>query len=130
MHKIVLLVTLLVSPFAFSQNSGAITGNVVDNEMLGEPLLFAHVQLKGDDKTTETNFNGNFIFENLATGAYTLVFSYAGYEDVEMPVVVETAAVTRINLGMSAKQFDLESVLQAEVTETVFESSRKDLPKK
>ncbi|MGB5553139.1 MAG: carboxypeptidase-like regulatory domain-containing protein, partial [Flavobacteriaceae bacterium] len=72
---------------------------------------FANVQLKNVDKKTETNFHGNFEFNNLKVGNYTLVVSYAGYENIEMPVVVVADNVTQVNLGMSAKQIDFDVVL-------------------
>lgn len=100
----------LVTALGFSQNQGIIKGNVLDNEMYNEPLLFANVQLKGTDKKTETNFHGNFEFADVEKGEYTLIFSYAGYENIEMPVLVDVDKVTHVNLGMRAKTFDLTEV--------------------
>ena len=110
MKKYVLIVVLLVSALGFSQNQGAIKGTVLDTGMMNEPLLFANVQLKGADKKTETNFHGNFDFADLESGAYILVVSYAGYESIEIPVLIEADKITQVNLGMSAKTFDLSEV--------------------
>ena len=95
----------------FSQTQGTIKGNVLDNEMQNEPLLFANVQLKGADKKTETNFHGNFEFNNIETGKYTLVVSYAGYETTEIPVEVLANNVTRVKQGLKAKTIDLTTIL-------------------
>ncbi len=111
MLKFIVFSTLIFTAFGFSQTQGSIKGNVLDNELQQEPLLFANVTLKDADCNTETNFHGNFEFKDLQPGQYTLTVSYAGYENIEMPVVVETDKVTQINCSMSAKQLDFDTVL-------------------
>ena len=111
MKKLFLIGAFLVMGIGFSQTQGTIKGNVLDNEMQNEPLLFANVQLKGADKKTETNFHGNFEFNNIETGKYTLVVSYAGYETTEIPVEVLANNVTRVKQGLKAKTIDLTTIL-------------------
>lgn len=111
MNKFFLFALLLISAIGFSQNQGSIRGNVLDNEMMNEPMLFANVQLKNIDKETETNLHGKFEFNNLQPGAYTVVVSYAGYENAEIPVAVEADKIAQINLGLSAKEIDFDTVL-------------------
>ncbi len=110
MKKAFLLGAFLLSAIGFSQNQGAIKGTVLDKQMHNEPLLFAHVQLKDTDKKTETNFHGNFEFANLEKGTYTLLITYAGYESVEMPILLEEGETTQVQLGLAAKTFDLGDV--------------------
>ncbi len=132
MKKFFLIGAFLVTVLGFSQTRGAIKGNVLDKEMRNEPLLFANVQLKNADKKTETNFHGNFEFTELETGEYTLVVSYAGYENIELPVKVEGDNVTQVYLGMSAKQIDFDAILVSETTskETNNSSTLERLPRK
>lgn len=111
MRKFFVYAAFMVSAIGFSQTQGSIKGNVLDNELQQEPLLFANVTLKDADRNTETNFHGNFEFNGLQPGQYTLTVSYAGYENIELPVVVETDKVTQINCRMSAKQLDFDTVL-------------------
>ena len=59
----------------------AITGNVVDQT--GEPVIGATVMEKGTSNGTVTDFDGNFTLK-VAAGN-TLVFSYVGLLNVEMP---------------------------------------------
>ena len=59
----------------------AITGNVVDQT--GEPVIGATVMEKGTSNGTVTDFDGNFTLK-VAVGN-TLVFSYVGLLNVEMP---------------------------------------------
>lgn len=104
------LFLLMITAFGFAQNQGGLRGTVLDQEMQNEPLLFAHVQLKGVDAKTETNFHGNFKFDALNSGDYTLVVTYAGYETIEMPITVKSDEITQVNFEMAAKQISLEGV--------------------
>ncbi|WP_273568928.1 carboxypeptidase-like regulatory domain-containing protein [Maribacter halichondriae] len=110
MKKFFLIGTFLVTALGFSQNQGSIKGNILDKEMHNEPLLFANVQLKGSDKKTETNFHGNFEFNDLEAGKHTLLVTYVGYESIEMPILVEEGKTTQVQLGLVAKTFDLGDV--------------------
>ncbi|MFS4446403.1 carboxypeptidase-like regulatory domain-containing protein [Maribacter sp. 2307UL18-2] len=101
---------LMMTTIGFAQNQGGLRGTILDQEMHNEPLLFAHVQLKGVDAKTETNFHGNFEFGALESGEYTLVVTYAGYETIEMPIAVKADEITQVSLGMGAKQISLEGV--------------------
>ncbi len=132
MKSYIVLALLLVSAFGFSQNQGALKGNVLDQEMQNEPLLFAHVQLKGGDLITETNFHGNFEFDNLESGEYTLFITYAGYENIEMPITVRPDEITQVNLGMAAKQISLEGIVGLELSSKQKESTlfSEQLPRK
>ncbi len=132
MKKFCLIGALLVTFIGFSQNQGSIRGSVLDKELQNEPLLFANVQLKNTKKKTETNFHGNFEFTGLESGEYTLVISYAGYENIELPVKVESDNVTQVNLGMYAKQIDFDAILGSETAlkETNNSSTLDRLPRK
>ena len=111
MRKFFVCAAFMVSALGFSQNQGSIKGNVLDNELQQEPLLFAYVTLKDAGRNTETNFHGNFEFNDLQPGQYTLTISYAGYENIELPVVVAADKVTQINCSLSAKQLDFYTLL-------------------
>lgn len=132
MKKFFSIVAFLVSVLGFSQGQGTIKGKVLDKEMRNEPVLFANVQLKNAEKKTETNFHGNFEFTELETGEYILAVSYAGYENIELPVKVEGDNVTQVNLGMSAKQIDFNVISGSETTskETKDASTLERLPSK
>lgn len=89
--------------------SGSIAGKLSDREMSGEPLPFANVLIKGSTKGTTSDYDGLYILDKLQPGTYTLVFSFVGYETLEVPnVVVEAGKVTEVNtdLGSSAAALD------------------------
>lgn len=100
MKAVVFFCSIFFSLMTFAQN-GSIKGTVTDSGMNEEPILFANVQLKGAERAAETNFHGNFEFEHLKSGTYTLVISYLGYETIEVPVIVAENEITRINSSLS-----------------------------
>ena len=104
--SIILLVTSL---HAQEATTGAIGGKLSDKEMNGEPLPFANVLLKDSAKGTTSDYDGIYLLDKLQPGTYTVVFSFVGYETLEVPnVVVEAGKVTEINteLGSSAAALD------------------------
>ena len=83
-------VTLLLSTLAYAQQE--ITGTVTD--ALG-PVIGATVLEKGTSNGTVTDFDGNFKLKVQA--GKTLVFSYIGYDAVEMPAKDGMAVVMKEN---------------------------------
>ncbi|MDP5044068.1 MAG: TonB-dependent receptor, partial [Leeuwenhoekiella sp.] len=106
---------------AFAQGSGSIVGVLSDKEVNNEPLPFATVQIKGTTKGTTTDFDGLYEIANVEAGSYTVVFSFVGYETVEIPnVIVEAGKVTTINTGLGATAAALDEVV---ITTTVSRES-------
>ena len=115
------IIVVLSSITVFSQQNGSIVGKLTDREVNNEPLAFANVLIKGTSKGTTSDFDGLYELSNIEPGTYTLVFSYLGYETVEIPnVIVEADKVTTVNVPMSASQ----GVMLDEVVITT--SARKD----
>ena len=101
---------LLFSALTFAQ-TGTIEGTLTDKDANGEPLPFANVILKGTTKGTTTDFDGNYIIENVEPGVYTVEFSFVGYETVEIPnVTVEADKFTRIDAALGASAAALDEV--------------------
>ncbi len=71
------------------QQGKTISGTVIDNS--GLPVIGANVILKGAAGIgTITDVDGNFTLDNIPTGS-TLVISYIGYLDQEVPVTTQSA---------------------------------------
>jgi len=68
---------LLATPFN-------ITGNVTDTT--GTPLIGASVTLKDTKYSAVTDEEGNFAFNSVPQGKYTLIISYVGYKTIEYPI--------------------------------------------
>lgn len=60
-----------------------ISGTVSDDE--GSPLIGVNVQIKGTNQGTSTDFDGKFTINDINENAI-LVFSYIGYQTVEIPL--------------------------------------------
>lgn len=58
-----------------------IKGEVLDNNSK-EPIPFATVSIKGSEKYTQTDINGNFVIEGICTDSCTLIISCLGYSSV------------------------------------------------
>lgn len=112
MKKLFAQILFFFSAFAFAQETGTIAGALSDKEMNNEPLPFANVTVKNTSKGTTSDFDGLYKIENIPTGTYTIVFSFIGYETVEIPnVKVEADKVTEINTGLGASAAALDEVM-------------------
>ncbi|ASZ09889.1 hypothetical protein CK934_02285 [Chitinophaga sp. MD30] len=69
-----------------------ISGQVTDEG--GHPIPGVTVYVKELKKGTQTNADGNFMLTDIASGSYTLTFSFIGYDAQERPVTVGAAPVT------------------------------------
>lgn len=104
MKKIIYALLLFVTTVAFSQSKGSISGTVYDKEFNNEPLPFANVFIKGSSIGVTTEFEGTYSLK-ADPGTYTLVFSFIGYETIEIEnVVVKEGEDVVINKTMNASQ--------------------------
>ncbi|RNC92874.1 MAG: TonB-dependent receptor [Allomuricauda sp.] len=105
MKNILAVLVFFSSIVALSQENGSIVGKLTDRELNDEPLPFANVLIKGTTTGTTSDFDGLYEIPDLAPGIYTVVYSYLGYETVEIPnVEVVSNKVTTVNVPMSASQ--------------------------
>ena len=88
------LILFLFGTSVFGQATGSIVGKLIDKEMNDEPLPFANVLIKGTTKGTTSDFDGLYELDGLEPGTYTVVYSFLGYETVELTVTVEAVKVT------------------------------------
>lgn len=71
-----------VDNVSVAMQSGIVKGRVVDAN--GDPVIGATVKVKGSKNGTITDFDGNFVLNDVTQG--TLVISYIGYKTQEVPV--------------------------------------------
>lgn len=72
------LIMLLMFTDSFSQESGTISGKIVDMET-GEELIGANVLLEGTTIGAAGDIEGNYLIRNISPGTYTLIASMIGY---------------------------------------------------
>jgi TonB-dependent receptor len=102
MKHLIYAILLLIGPAIFAQENGSIVGKLIDKEMNDEPMAFANVLIKGTTKGTTSDFDGLYEIDGLEPGTYTVVYSFLGYETVELSVNVEAGKVTEVIVPMSA----------------------------
>lgn len=99
------LILLSIPGSIYAQNKGKITGSVKDAQT-HSVISFATVALtdqntKAKVKSTQTDINGNFVLDDLQTGAFLLRISFVGYD----PVIKE-----KINLSLENNALSLADV--------------------
>ena len=88
MNKFLVLIAFLLTSIVNAQETtGSIAGKLTDREMNGEPLPFANVTIKGTSKGTTSDYDGLYVLDKIEPGTYTVVFSFVGYETLEIPNV-------------------------------------------
>ncbi|WP_442846480.1 SusC/RagA family TonB-linked outer membrane protein [Leeuwenhoekiella sp. H156] len=91
LHGLLILFLVLAVQISFAQTK-TITGTVTDDS--GLPLPGVNILLKGTNKGTQTDFDGNFNIE--AAQGDILTFSYVGFENTD--VIVSSANTLNVKL--------------------------------
>lgn len=98
--RILIFFFTLISVMAWAQK-GTINGTLRDKEMNDEPLPFANVIIKGTTTGTTTDENGKYSL-SVPAGSHVIVFSFLGYENLEVPVTIKANETIVINRSLSA----------------------------
>ena len=85
MRKILVCLLAVLSLPLMAQYDAHLTGHVLD-ETTGEHLPYVNVQLKGTNIGTVTDETGHYLLKDLPVGRQIIVFSYVGYETLELPI--------------------------------------------
>ncbi|MFQ5570754.1 MAG: TonB-dependent receptor domain-containing protein [Rhodothermales bacterium] len=109
------MMLLVCGPALSVHAQGKIAGRVIDATN-GEPLIGANILIDGTQQGTVTDINGNYVILNVRPGAYTLVFSYIGYQTQRLTDVrVTTGQTTRSDVRLREQIIEgQEIVVQAE----------------
>ncbi|WP_017256814.1 TonB-dependent receptor [Pedobacter arcticus] len=104
-----------------AQNFSKISGQVKDQQ---GSMVQVSVQLKELAKSTQTDKDGKFVFENLKAGNYTLIVSYIGYQTLQKKVSVQTGEVLNLTLMLeeSSTQMQMVTVIGKTKTQELRES--------
>lgn len=102
-HFLSLLILVSVSLTAYAQN--VVKGTVVD--VTGEPIIGAAVMVAGTTTGTVTDFDGNFVIENVANKSGQLKVTYVGYE----PAQVSYTAGTPVKVTLQEDNKNLDEVV-------------------
>lgn len=111
MRKITMLINgmLLLLSFASFAQKGGVEGRVLDGDF---PLPGATVSIKGIQKSTTTDYDGNFTITNLPASNYEITVTYIGYETYNGQVTVEADKINKIAaISLVPKTSELDEVV-------------------
>ena len=111
MKSLFISLIVLISFNLCAQETGAVSGLLTDKEFNNEPLAFANILIKDTSKGTTSDFNGNYLLENLEPGKYIIVYSFVGYKTIEVETIVEAGKTNTINVILEANSASLDEVL-------------------
>ena len=127
LSPIKLLVLILFTIFNVNGQTGKIAGTIMDGEF-NEPMAFAYVLIKNTTKGTTSDFDGKYTID-VEAGNYTLVFSYIGYQTIEISdVVVKSNDEVIVDVTLNTNS--LETVVITTTVRKNTESAILDLQKK
>ncbi len=111
MKTIIKVLFFFLTSLSIAQ-TGSIVGKLTDTDYNNEPLPFANIFLKGTTKGVTSDIDGLYSLEGIEPGTYTVVYSFVGYETVEIPdVKVIADKVTNIDVPMGASAAALDEVV-------------------
>lgn len=102
--------------------TGSIKGKVTD-EKTGEALVGANIVIKGTTIGVTTDMRGEYRFDNLKTGEYTVVFRYVGYGAKSEKVEIQANRTVELNVSLGQSAYNLDEVT---VTGTLAERSYRE----
>lgn len=112
MKNFLALILFFFSVVTFAQGTGSIVGKLTDKDFNDEPLAFANVVIKDTSTGTTSDFDGLYALENVEAGSYTIVFSFVGYETIEISDVhVEANKATTVDVPLGASAATLDEVV-------------------
>ncbi len=105
MKKIIFLslISLLFISSVQAQQLQKVTGKVTDIKT-GDELIGVNVKIKGTSTVTITDLSGNFSIEVKNPATDILVFSYVGYEELEIPI--KSKATINVQMSDESKQLN------------------------
>jgi hypothetical protein len=81
-HKLTSFLLTTFLALQLTAQSGKIVGTITDGDY-NEPMAFANVLVKNTTTGTTSDFDGKYQLE-VSEGIYTLIFSYIGYQSIEI----------------------------------------------
>ncbi|CAN5389507.1 TonB-dependent receptor [soil metagenome] len=118
----IILLVLLNSHFAFSQDITKISGKVVDEN--NKPLTGANLVIKGTIDGATTDEKGAFDFETDKKGSQSLIITAIDYTENKMDIVLEPGKDLILNIKMKKAEVKTEEILVTASSFTSGENSK------
>ena len=116
--KIIYMLLLMSIPFirtSSAQTRGGLKGTVSDAQ--GQPVRGATIRLEPDRLMMQTNNRGEFVFQGIYAGEYTIHVSNVGFKNYTAGVVTTGDRINTLNIQLEVGQSDLNEVAIAEKRE-------------
>ncbi len=97
------------SQLSFSQDSGALTGRVVDEDNFALPG--ANIVLPELNMGAATDRNGEFKIADVPSGEHLVRVLFIGFEDFQKTIVVSPGATSRMDVQLTSGIVELDQVL-------------------
>ena len=110
MKKIVMIFILLIlSSNLFAQDKGRLAGKVTDKSNNDVPLPGVNLLIDGTYYGAATDFDGNYIIENISSGTYNISVSFIGYKAMKFTeIVVKANSTTNLNVELEETSLTIE----------------------
>ncbi|EKB50090.1 TonB-dependent receptor [Cecembia lonarensis] len=89
--------------------TGTISGTVTDGET-GEPLPFCNVFISNTTVATTTDFDGNYLLENVPEGEFEVGFSFIGYQAQQKAASIRPGSKLTFSISLMPLVQDLTDV--------------------
>ena len=116
------LIILLLPKVYASDGVSSLSGKVLGSEDKS-PLIGCLVKIYGLEKQTVTNENGDYSFNEVPCGDYTVEASYLGYIPQKLNIKIDKTEGRIINFELKPDAFMLEQVV---VTSSKTETKRRE----
>ena len=110
-NKFLLLLLLVLNSFLVNAQVGKISGRVISDK--NEGLISSLVTVSSLDftKPTQTDYNGDFVLNNLKPGKYKVTAKYVGFENTVLEnIEVKAGQTTNLNIVLFEKQKVLKDI--------------------
>jgi iron complex outermembrane recepter protein len=101
---------LAAQPYADAAQGGSLWGTVVDAQT-GNPLPATRVRVLELGRGELSHANGEFHFDRIAPGTYTVAAQRVGYAPVQMPVQVRAGDTVRVTLRLPPSAIEVAGVV-------------------
>ncbi|MEQ8926594.1 MAG: TonB-dependent receptor [Fulvivirga sp.] len=90
--------------------TGSVSGSVIDTDT-NEPLIGATILIKGTNKGSISDLNGQYLIKSVPVGKQTVLITYIGYEKIEQEVEVQADQTVEVpEIAMTSTVVGLKEV--------------------
>jgi len=104
------IILFFIPAVILAQSAMKIKGRVFDSAT-GNPLPGTNIIINGSNKGTVADMFGNFSFENLINGTYSITAQHIGYKTAEITgIIVRNGLPANLNIGMTQVVLPLNEI--------------------